>query len=190
LGDGIIESIQDILHSSVSSIAIAAIVLFTGLVAGKILGLLVHNILRHLRLNHTLNKAFDVSYNLETFISTAVSFVIYAITILISLSILGLNNLFLSIAGALVIIILLLSAVFALRDLIPNFIVGIEIQRKGFFKEGDLVVIDGVHAKIVEAGLLETILEVEDHERIIIPNSGILKKEIRVIKTKKELENP
>jgi small-conductance mechanosensitive channel len=189
LEQGLLEVIQEILQASISRIAIAAIVMFTGLVAGKILGLLAHNILRHMKLNHTLNKAFDVSYNIEAFISTAVSFIIYAVTFMISLYIIGLNNLFISIAGALVIILLLLSAVFALRDLIPNFIVGVEIQRKGFFKEGDLVVIDGEHARIVEAGLLETILEAENHERIIIPNSGILKKEIRVIKSKKDIEN-
>lgn len=185
---GIVETIQEILTESVSSIAIAAIVLFTGIVAGKLIGMWIHNLLRHLRLNHTMSKAFDISYNLEVFISTAASFIIYSITFLITLSILGLNSLFLSIAGALVIIILLLSAIFALRDLIPNFIVGLEIQRKGFFSEGDLIEIDGMHAKVIEAGLLETILEVDNNERIIIPNSGILKKEIRVKKQRKDME--
>jgi small-conductance mechanosensitive channel len=190
LEHGIWEYIQGILQASISSIAIAAIVLFTGLVAGKLIGMWIHNLLRHMRLNQTFSKAFDLNYNLETIISTIVSFIIYTLTFLITLSILGLNNLFFSIIGALVIIILLLSAIFALRDLIPNFVMGVEIQRKGFFKEGDIIVIDGKNAKVVEAGLLETVLEVEEHERMIIPNSGILKKEIRVIKTKKELENP
>ena len=178
-----IDTLIELIEASISDILIAAAVFFLGLLLGKLIGTLLHRTLRKIELNTVLAEGFAIRYNVEGIIATLASLIIYAYAILFALSILGLNRIVLTIIGGIVIIIFTLSILFSIRDLLPNIIAGVEIQRKGFYKEGDTITVDDEKARVIDAGLLETILENEQGERIIVPSSLMLKKEIRITTT-------
>ena len=182
---------ETIIRESFSRIIIAAIILLVGLILGRIIGLIISNSLKKLQVNSILSEAFGIKYNIEGILSSLASAVVWIYTILLSLSFLGLSKLVSTIIGIIVLVILVLSILLALRDLFPNLIMGVEIQRKELLKVGDLISVDSEDAHVMEIGLLEVILEKGEGERIIIPNSILLRKEIKVIKREgKKVKDP
>lgn len=64
---------------------------------------------------------------------------------------------------------------FALKDIGENFLAGILLAFKRPFKIGDLVETQGVHGRIVDLSLRETIIKTLDGKHVFVPNGGILK---------------
>lgn len=182
---------EAVIREGFSRIILAAIVLLIGLVLGRVVGLIIANSLKKLQVNNILSEAFGIKYNVERIISNLASILIWVYTILLSLSFLGLSRIVSTIIGIIILVILVLSILLALRDLFPNLVMGLEIQRKELLKEGDRISVDKESAKVLEIGLLEVILEKAEGERIIIPNSILLRKEITVlIREGKKVKNP
>ena len=64
---------------------------------------------------------------------------------------------------------------FALKDIGENFLAGILLAFKRPFKIGDLVETQGVHGRIIDLSLRETIIKTLDGKHVYVPNAGILK---------------
>ncbi len=64
---------------------------------------------------------------------------------------------------------------FALKDIGENFLAGILLAFKRPFNIGDLVETQGVHGRIVDLSLRETIIKTLDGKHVYVPNGGILK---------------
>ncbi|MPR32813.1 mechanosensitive ion channel family protein [Salmonirosea aquatica] len=64
---------------------------------------------------------------------------------------------------------------FALKDIGENFLAGILLAFKRPFKIGDLVETQGVHGRIIDLSLRETIIKTLDGKDVYVPNGGILK---------------
>lgn len=173
------EWIVTLVNEGVTDLAVAAIVLFSGLVIARIASLLIDTGLRSVRFNDALREGFGIPFNVSGILSQFVLWSVSAITVLWALSIIGISALVITVLAVLGIVIIAFSIVITLRDLLPNMIAGFEMHRKGFFSEGDVVSLDGERARVLEAGLLETILE-RDSMRIIIPNAMLLRREIIV----------
>ena len=171
--------VVELVSSSITDLALAAIVLFSGLVIARIGSLLIDTGLRSVHFNDALRTGFGIPFNVSGAIGQLFLWVVSIITILWTLSIIGVNALVMTIIALFIIAIIAFSIILTLRDLIPNIIAGTEMHRKGFFAEGDMVSLDGERARVIEAGLLETILE-RDGMRIIIPNAMLLRREIIV----------
>ena len=171
--------LTELVLSSLNDVVVAAIVLFVGLALARILALSIDAGLRRIRLNEALRSGFGIPFNVSGIIGQLILWSISAITVLWALRIIGLNRIVLTILAVIALVIIVFSMVLALRDLVPNLVAGAEMHRKGFFAEGDTVMIDGETAQVLETGLLETILEQED-VRIVIPNALMLRKEIVV----------
>lgn len=169
----------DLVRTSFTDLAIAAIVLFTGLVAARVLSLLADVGLRKLKIDQALREGFGVPFKASSVASQVLLWGIAGVTVLATLKILGINAIVVTALAIFAIVVIAFSIVLALRDLVPNFIAGAEMHRKGFFSEGDSVVIDGERARVLEAGMLETILE-QSGMRIVIPNAMLLRREIVV----------
>ncbi len=184
----VLEKTKTILIESFSNITIAAIILILGIIIAQILGRLTKKSLEKIKINVLLKESLNIKFDFETIIPTIITYTIYFYFLLLSLSILGLNRIILSIIGIITLIIIFLSTLLFLRDLLPNIIVGIEIHKKKLFEKNDIITFEGEKAKIKEINLLNTIIEKKDGEKIILPNSIILKKEITV-ETKKTKDN-
>jgi small-conductance mechanosensitive channel len=182
------EWLVELVSESVTDIALAAIVLFSGLVIARIASLLIDTGLRTVRFNEALREGFSIPFNVSGILSQSVLWSVSTITVLWALSIIGISALVISALAILAVIIIAFSIIIALRDLIPNIIAGVEMHRKGFFSEGDTVSLDGERARVIGAGMLETILE-RDSIRIIIPNAMLLRREIIVEEPKNDDAN-
>lgn len=68
---------------------------------------------------------------------------------------------------------------FALRPFLENLFAGVVISFFRSIRGGDTVIIDGHYGIIEEIGLTSTILKQWDWNRIVIPNSRMLQKEIQ-----------
>lgn len=70
-------------------------------------------------------------------------------------------------------------AAIALRPFLENMFAGVVISFFRFISIGDTVTIDGHYGMIEEIGLSYTVLKRWDWERIVIPNTKLIQKEIR-----------
>ncbi len=182
----IIEKTKETLIESFSNITIAAIILIIGIITAQIIGRITKKSLEKIKLNTFIKETFKTKIDLETIIPTIITYIIYFYFLLFSLSILGLNRIILSIIGIIVLIIIFLSILIFLRDLIPNLIVGYEIRKKKLYEKNDIIIYEGEKAKMKEINLLNTIIEKKTGEKIILPNSIILKKEIIIEQEEKQ----
>ncbi len=63
-----------------------------------------------------------------------------------------------------------LALSFAAQDTVGNIISGVVIIIDGPFKEGDWILIDGMHANVTEIRLRTTLLTTFDNESVVVPN--------------------
>jgi small conductance mechanosensitive channel len=168
-------------HGWVNTIASAVIVLLIGFIIGKVLGKLAQRALHAFDVNLVLKKA-GVDFGLEEFIGHGIEYVIYFITIVVALDQLGVTAYVLYIVAAVVVLILAIAFFLGIKDFIPNFIAGIRLSSRKYFKVGDTITVGSVKGKVKEFGLLETKLVNGGKDVIHIPNATLIRQEIRVRK--------
>lgn len=108
-----------------------------------------------------------------TFISQLVNYTLKLILILISLYILGLNDItsgVLASAGVLTFII-----GFAFKDIGENFLAGIILAFKSPFRVNDLIESGNIYGYVRDIDIRETIIKTPDGKDVFLPNAIILK---------------
>jgi small conductance mechanosensitive channel len=165
----------------VNQIASAVIVLLIGFIIGKVLGKLAQRGLHELDLNDILNKA-GVKFGMEEFVGHAIEYVIYFIAIVTALDQLGVTTIVLYIVVGVIVAVLAAALLLSMKDFIPNFIAGVRLSYKKYFKVGDTITVGSVTGKVKEFGLLETKLASKSGDIIHVPNSTLIKHEVRVRK--------
>lgn len=171
------------LQGTINNIAAAIIVLLIGFIIGRVLSRIVLKALHEAELNRFLKKA-NIKFPLEEFISRAVEYIIYFLAIVMALEQLGLSLFALYLIAATALAILVIAFVLGIKDFVPNFIAGVRLHQKKHFKEGDTITTGTVTGKVKDLGLLETKLTTKKGDIIHIPNSHLLKFELKVKKTK------
>jgi len=166
----------------VKSIA-ALVILLVGFISARLLGLVSRVILKELSLNKTIAKYTSLRIAVEEIISAAVVYFIYFISIWLALNQLGIATKLLHAIGIAAITVILVSIIIALKDFVPNLLAGIYLLHIGHLKPKDRVSFDNVEAKILEIHLLETKMETQNKEYLLVPNSTLLKKIIKIKKT-------
>lgn len=173
--------VWDWLQSIMNNIAAAVIVLLIGFILGRVLGRLTLKGLHEAEINRFLKKA-KIKFPLEEFVSKAVEYVLYFLAIIMALEQLGLSTYALYLVAAAALAILILAFFLGIKDFIPNFIAGVRLHHKKYFKVGDTITIGTVSGRVKELGLLETKLITRSKDIIHIPNSHLLKHELKVKK--------
>lgn len=98
-----------------------------------------------------------------------VRFGVMAITIVVGLSIIGINLSSLAVLFG----VLGIGLGFGLQDVVGNMFAGIIIIFARPVKEGDRVLVDGIEGTVQQIKLIHTVINTITHETIIIPNSKI-----------------
>jgi small-conductance mechanosensitive channel len=159
----------------------AVIILLIGLIIGKVLGRIAQRGLREVELNRILKKA-GINFGMEEFIGHAIAYLVYFITLVLALDQLGVTAFVLYIIVAVILIIVAVAFILSIKDFIPNFIAGIRLNYKKPYATGDTITVGSVSGKVKEIGLLETKLANKSGDVIHIPNSNIIRQEIKVRK--------
>lgn len=169
----------DTLKSYFYDIIVGIVILLVGFGAGILAKKLVLRILKEIELNKIMTKV-GITYNLEKWISTIFSYVVYLVTIVIFLRKLGLDSvvLYLILGGVLTLIIL--TFLVGLKDVIPNFIGWLYLQRNERIKEGRKVDIKEISGTIEKIGWLETEIKTDNDDILYVPNCLFLKSKHRL----------
>jgi len=173
-------SYVDKLYSQiVTKFIVATIIIIIGFIIGKIAGRFVAKLSKELEINKILKKA-GLKLNFESILSTGTSYIIYFFTLVIALNQIGMTTTILNMLGAAVLVLVVLSALLAMKDFLPNMIAGFLIFQKGLFKVGDYVKVHKFEGKVKKITLFETQIQTKKKDLIHVPNSNFTKSEIVV----------
>jgi small conductance mechanosensitive channel len=161
---------KDYFYTIAAGIGILLIGFAIGILAKKI----VYRVLKEIELNKIMSKV-NVTYNLEQWISSILSYLIYLVTIVFFLNQLGITSivLYLIVGGVLMLVILTLLV--GLKDVIPNFVAWVLLQRKGRVIEGHRINVREIAGRVEKFGFLETEIRTENGDLLYVPNSLFLK---------------
>jgi small-conductance mechanosensitive channel len=174
---GIISSVHAVFSSLLNRMIFAAVVLLVGFVAGRLLGNFVRYTLREMGLDNIL-RSTGIKMSLEKILGAIVTYATYFIALVMALDMLGLDTIVLNVLAGAVILALVISALLAVRDFIPNLFAGLVMRRKNMVREGDNVEISDIRAKVLKTDLMEVKLQTDKGDTIFFPNSLFIKKKL------------
>lgn len=155
--------------------------LFIGFAIGIIVKKIVYKMLKSMELNKVTSKA-GINHDLEKWISSLASFMIYLITIIIFMNHLGITSTVLYLITGAVLMLLILTFIVGLKDVIPNFVAWIVIQKRELIHEGRKIDIREITGVVEKIGYLETEIKTENGDTLYVPNYLFLKSKMRVRK--------
>ncbi len=163
-------------------ITIGVVILFIGFALGIIIKKIVYKVLKGMELNKVMSKV-GISHDLEKWISSLASFMIYLITIIFFMNYLGITSTVLYLIVGAVLMLLILTFIVGLKDVIPNFVAWVVIQKRELIHEGRKIDIREISGVVEKIGYLETEIKTENGDTLYVPNYLFLKSKMRVRKS-------
>lgn len=183
----------DIFKSSVNevliNIMVALLIFFIGFIFGRLLGKILKKVLHHMNVDYFLRKTLGYKISVEDILSGVVSYFIYIISFIMALNQLGLSTAILQMVIGGVIVIIVISIVLSIKDFLPNLMAGLVIREKVFVSENDIIKIRDIEGKVIELGMVETIVQNKHGDKIFIPNIVFTKNEVINYKPRKKKSN-
>ena len=173
--NGVLLPLWGILTHLFGAILIGIIGFFLSKAFGKAAKHVVHS----LELKKQFRKA-GISFNPETMAENVVKYLGFLGTFIVALNYLGITPVILNIIFIGVIIVIILTLFLTLKDFVPNIIAGIHLIAINKLKKGDSIKVKDVSGKVMEISLTETTLLSKAGNKIIIPNSTIMKEQITI----------
>src|SRR3989338_6082373 len=172
--------IVDTAQGYFNTIVVSVVILLIGFTIGILAKKFLRRVLQEIEFNKIM-RSVNITYDVEWWISTIVSYIIYLSTIIIFLDQFDIKytTILYIIMGAIVLLIVL-SLVIGLRDVFPNFIGWMYLQKKGKLKEGHRIEIREITGTIERIGYLETEIKTEQGDILYVPNSLFLKSKHRL----------
>lgn len=157
------------------NLSLAGITLFVSVLVGK----LVSKFLKSFKdeIEEVLGK-IGVGKVITGFFIKGTEYTIYFIGVLLSLSQFGFSAYLLQLLMFLMILSTIIAFLLSLRKLLINASAGLYLARIKQIEKGAEVKFNSRQGEIIERGLLSTIIQSEE-EKIIIPNSLLIDKEIK-----------
>ncbi len=156
------------------TIVVGIVILLLGFSLGIIAKKLLQKILKEIEINKIMTR-IGIKYNLEKGISSIVSYIIYLVTIIFFLEQFGIVSIVIYLLVGAFLMLIILTVVVGLKDVIPNFIAWLMLQRKGRVRVGKRVNIKEICGQVEKVGYLETEIMTERGDVLYIPNSLFLK---------------
>jgi len=179
--EGAIPGVVETAQSYFYIIAVGVVILLVGFGIGILVKKLLYKLFQEIGLNKIMGKV-GVTLNLERWVSNIAAYVIYLFTIVIFLDQLGIRSIVLYLIVGAVLMLLILTFLVGLKDVIPNFIGWLAIQKKSKIKEGHKVNIREICGTVEKIGYLETEIKTDNNDILYVPNSLFLKSKYRVKK--------
>jgi len=163
------------------TVAIAFVILLIGLGIGILAKKLLKKVLKKIELNAIMGKA-GITADVEATLSSMVSYLIYLITIVLFLDQLELASTVLYIIIGAALMLLILTLLVGLKDVLPNFVAWIIIQKRGKIKEGYRIEIKEISGRVEHIGYLETEIKTDNEDILYVPNNLFIKSKLRLRK--------
>ncbi|HIH11840.1 TPA: mechanosensitive ion channel [Candidatus Woesearchaeota archaeon] len=151
------------------------VILLIGFTVGILLRKLGERLLHEIGLNAILIK-IGINSNAEKVIPSIFAYATYILTIIFVLDIVGIKPTvpFYIIVGA-ILALFILTIMVSVKDILPNFIGWIFIQKKGKIKIGQTIDVREITGVVENIGYLETEIRTDKGDLLYIPNSLFLK---------------
>lgn len=175
-----LQRFMQVFTPSLNQIVLFFLILFIGFLVGKISGRLLRKLLADLSADRYIKRVTGGKFSLERGLSGLVASLIYFASIILALNAVGLTTTVLEIILGILVLAIVISALVALKNIIPNLAEGIALRGK--LTEGSYIRMDDAQGMIKEVNLLETLLETDKGDVIVIPNAFFAKKSIRIMR--------
>src|SRR3989338_400659 len=162
-------------------ITLGVAILFIGFALGIIVRKVVFKVLKGAELNKVVVK-IGIRHDLEKWISSLASFIIYLITIIFFIRYLNITSIVIYLVVGAVLMLLILTFLVGLKDIIPNFVAWVVIQKRELIREGRKIEVREISGVVEKIGYLETEIKTENGDTLYVPNSLFLKSKTRVKK--------
>jgi small conductance mechanosensitive channel len=162
-------------------IAVGIVILLVGFGLGILAKKLMQKVLGEVELNKIMNKV-GLTYDLETWVSSIIMYLIYLATVIVFLDHFDIGSIVLYLLLGGVLMLIILTFLVGLKDVIPNLIGWIYIQRNSKLKEGHRVEVKEISGIVEKIGYLETEIKTENHDILYVPNSLFLKSKFKLKK--------
>lgn len=160
-----------------AKLVIVIVILLLGFVIGRVLGRFSQKFFHEIELDAMFKRA-GVKIALAQVLSHCITYLVYFIAVIWALNILGITTIALNILFGAILLLLIISAVLAMKDLIPNMVAGFAAHRK--IKVGDTIFIGRLKGRVKQMTLTETEIATRAGDSIYIPNINLIKKITRV----------
>jgi small conductance mechanosensitive channel len=182
---GFAENVNYFINPFLTKIVLSAIILLVGFIVGKLAGSIVRRLLSDIHLDKRARHFTNIKFSLEKFIGNILSYIIYLVTIIWSLNVLGLTSAIVTIIAVAIIFIIAGSFLLAIKDFFPNLLSGLRLKMRKPFQEGDEIQIREVKGIVKSVGFFETKLLTSFKEDVIIPNAIFNKRQV-IVRRKRE----
>lgn len=150
------------------------VILILGIIGSIIISRLFKKLLHSFEIDNVL-KEQGIKIPFEEFTSNIVKYLLYFMSVIWALNVLGLATTILQIILILMLIIMIIFVILAFKDFIPNITAGFFIHSKGIIKEGEKVTIGAVSGTVVSIDTIETKIKTKEKDIVLVPNAMLLK---------------
>ncbi|PIN99653.1 hypothetical protein COT72_05235 [archaeon CG10_big_fil_rev_8_21_14_0_10_43_11] len=167
-------SITPLTDTLVLRVFSAGVYALVGLFVVSVLNKFIRSILRDKEVASMFARV-GITPHILDFTANIIRYYLYFIVLLVVLGRLGVSSVLMDILVFVLIIAVVVAAALALRNIIPNAAAGIYISSTNIIKRGDSIEVAGVSGKVREIDLVHTVLDKNKSEKIIIPNTMLIK---------------
>ena len=176
-----VEGFFGIIKAYASDIIMGIIILLVGFGIGILVKRILQRVLKEVGLNKIMRRG-NIGTDLERWVSSIVSYVIYLVTLVIFLDQLGLKSVVLYLVVGAVLMLIILTSLVGLKDVIPNFVAWVIIQKRGNIQEDRWIDIKEISGYVLKIGYLETEIKTDKGDILYVPNSLFLKSKFKLRK--------
>jgi small conductance mechanosensitive channel len=177
----IVDFYSTILGGPFANLVVAVIILLLGFIIGRIGGRVVKRVLQEIDLDKNAKKA-GIKFSIENFSGSLSAYLIYFISIVAALNQFKVVTPVFMILVVGLVIFLVITALLAVKDFVPNMFSGLYIFRTDFIKNGDKIRMKNLTGIVQEVTLTKTKIKTNSGDLVFIPNSVIVKKQIVKLK--------
>lgn len=174
-----VPAIIEAAQSYIYTIGAGVVILLVGFGFGLLVKKLARKVLKDIELNKIMAKV-GLTYNLEKGVPDIITYVIYLITVIIFLDKLLIKSVVLYLIAGAVLMLLILTFIVGLKDVIPNFVAWVLLQRKSKIREGSRVEVREIAGRVEKVGYLETEIRTDNEDILYVPNSLFMKSKFKL----------
>lgn len=175
-GRKVIEVIE---HPWLIKTVVTILIILAGMIIAKLVSKLIEKALKEIELNKLTENMSGLKINVAKAISSFAFYFIVFVSIIMALNELGITTTVLLVLAGAILIIIIISFALGVKDFIPNFFAAMFIHRKKLVEKGDKIKVKDLEGEVAHIGLNETKLITKEGDEIIIPNSTLVKSEIK-----------
>lgn len=176
-----VTGVVDTAQSYIYTLAIGLVILLIGFALGILVKKLLLRVFKGIELNKILTRV-GITQNLEKSLSSIVMYLIYLATIIIFLDYFKIGSIVLYILLGALLMLLILTLLVGLKDVIPNLLAWLILQKRGNIKVGRRVEVKEISGEVEKIGYLETEIKTDSGDILYVPNNLFLKSKFKLKK--------